>query len=110
MGGPVMTISEPARTIHDAMPSFHWSQRNLLLAGLSSEALSLLQRHFSQQESDAGAVLWQAGDSAGWVFFPVSGMISVTVSTADGHHIEIAVIGRESAAICFNESGMLPMA
>jgi hypothetical protein len=70
-----MTISAPVRAIHDARPSFNDSNRNLLLAGLSSEALSLLQKHFSMEDLRAGAVLWQAGDSAGWVFFPVDGAI-----------------------------------
>jgi putative ABC transport system substrate-binding protein len=30
------------------------------------------------------------------VFFPISGMISVTVPTDDGHHVEVGIIGSES--------------
>jgi CRP-like cAMP-binding protein len=95
--------------LHDVLPSCQESQRNLLLAGLSSEALALLQKHFSEQQLAAGAMLWQAGASARWVFFPVSGMISVTVPTDDGPRVEVAIIGRESAAGFFDESGMLPI-
>jgi CRP-like cAMP-binding protein len=102
-----MTMSAPARIIHDALPSFHELQRNLLLAGLSSEALSLVQKHLREEELAPGAVLWKAGDSAGSVFFPASGLISISVATADGHRIEIAVIGSESAAGFCDESGML---
>jgi hypothetical protein len=56
--------------IHDELLSPQL-QRNLALAGLSSEALSLLQRRCSEQEFHAEAVLWRAGESVSWVFFPV---------------------------------------
>jgi CRP-like cAMP-binding protein len=101
-----MTISAPARVIHDALPSFDELPRNLLLAGLSSEALSLVQKHLREEELAPGAVLWTAADSAGSVFFPAPGLISIGVPTADGHRIEIAVVGSESAAGFFEESGM----
>jgi CRP-like cAMP-binding protein len=83
-------------------------QRNLVLAGLSSEALSLLRRHFREQEFHAEAILWRAGETASWVFFPVCGIISISVPNEDGHHVEVAIIGREGAAGFFDEPGMLP--
>ena len=55
-------------------------------------------KHLREEELAPGAVLWKAGDSAGSVFFPASGLISISVPTADGHRTEVAIIGSESAA------------
>jgi CRP-like cAMP-binding protein len=103
-----MALSAPNRIFDDEF--FGLYERNLLLAGLSFEALSLLHKHLREEELAPGAVLWKAGASAGSVFFPVSGMISITVPTDDGRHrVEVAVIGSESAAGFFDESRMLPV-
>jgi CRP-like cAMP-binding protein len=85
------------------------SDNNLLLGGLPPAAASLLDRHLRRHDFDEGTVLWQAGQPAGLVFFPVSGVISIGVPTNDGHVIEVAMIGREAAAGFHDRSRMPPV-
>jgi CRP-like cAMP-binding protein len=90
-------------------PYVQSSQRNLVLAGLSAEASSLLQVHLREHELREGAVLWNAGDRVEEVFFPLSGMVSIRVPTKDGHGIEVATVGHEGAAGLQEGSGILPV-
>ena len=66
---------------------------NLLLArlGLASGDLELTP-------AERGQVLWQPGEPVEAVVFPLSGMVSVVVDTADGRSAEVATVGREGAA------------
>jgi CRP-like cAMP-binding protein len=84
-------------------------QRNLLLAGLSSEASFLLYRHMKEREFAKRTVLWEADAPTGRIFFPVSGLISIRMPTGDGKAIEVAIIGREGAAGIQEGLGPLPM-
>ena len=81
--------------------------RNLVLAGLSPQASSALHKHMREQELAEGAVLWDAGGHPSDIFFPHSGMISIRVPSKEGHAIEVATIGRESAAGAYDGSSML---
>jgi CRP-like cAMP-binding protein len=82
-------------------------ERNLILAGLSPQASSLLHKHMREQELAEGAVLWGAGGHPSDIFFPLSGMISIRVPSKEGHAIEVATIGREGAAGVHDGSMML---
>jgi CRP-like cAMP-binding protein len=42
-------------------------------------------------------ILWQPGQAMTHVYFPVTGLISVTLTLEDGAGLEIAMIGREGA-------------
>jgi CRP-like cAMP-binding protein len=71
---------------------------NALMDALSPGARALLDRHADEREFGEGTTLWNAGESIGQVYFPLSGMISILVSPGHGSGIEVAAIGRESAA------------
>jgi CRP-like cAMP-binding protein len=85
------------------------SERNLLLANLPSEASSLLRRHMKEREFSERIVLWEPGDPAGRIFFPLSGLISIRIPTGGGHVIEVANVGREGAAGIEEGSGAFPV-
>jgi CRP-like cAMP-binding protein len=84
------------------------SQRNLLLASLSSEASFLLCRHLKERGFSEPAVLWDADAPAGEIFFPVSGLISIRVPAGERRAIEVAIIGREGATGIEEGLGPLP--
>jgi CRP-like cAMP-binding protein len=75
---------------------------NLLLEKLSAETASALSELLTERSLSEGAVLWNAGDVARHVIFPMSGTLSVRVPITDGHGIEVGVVGPE-AAIGFEE-------
>jgi CRP-like cAMP-binding protein len=54
-------------------------------------------------------LLWEPSDPAGKIFFPLSGLISIRMSTGDRHLIEVATIGREAAAGVQEGVGLLPV-
>lgn len=68
---------------------------NKLLAALSGDARDALVLHLAPGAFAQGAVLAEAGDAIEYVYFPLSGMISVVVVMKDGKAIETATLGRE---------------
>lgn len=68
---------------------------NTLLAALSGDARDALAPHLAPGAFAQGAVLAEAGDAIEYVYFPLSGMISVVVVMKDGKAIETATLGRE---------------
>ena len=68
---------------------------NKLLAALAGDARDALLPHLSPGAFAQGAVLAEAGDVVEYVYFPLSGMISVVVVMKDGKAIETATLGRE---------------
>jgi CRP-like cAMP-binding protein len=77
-----------------------------MLAALSPEAASLLQRHIHRRTLTEGAVLWDAREPAGQIYFPHSGMISICVPTRNGQGVEVATVGHEGAAGLQYDSGL----
>ena len=69
-----------------------------LLAALSPQALSLLQPHLRRLEFEKGALLWDANEAVGQIYFPHSGLISIMLPGTGGHCIEVGSIGPEGAA------------
>ncbi|MDQ3937253.1 MAG: Crp/Fnr family transcriptional regulator [Chloroflexota bacterium] len=65
---------------------------NDILARVSERELSSIGRRVAL---DPGDVLHRFGDSTDRYLFPLSGMISLTVPTPDGHNVEVAIVGRE---------------
>lgn len=47
---------------------------------------------------ERGHLLWQPDEPVEAVVFPLSGMVSLVVDTADGRSAEVATVGREGAA------------
>jgi CRP-like cAMP-binding protein len=98
--------TSPNRT--RALPPAQLDAGNLLLASLSAETASELYDHITERSLSEGAVLWNAGDIARHVVFPISGTLSIRAPIVDGHGIEVGVIGPEAAMGCEEASGSFP--
>jgi CRP-like cAMP-binding protein len=71
-------------------------------------AASLIRRHLRHQDLPEGESTWEMGDEVSDIFFPITGMISVRVFTPDGHAIEVASIGRQTAGGLYEQAGRSP--
>ena len=71
---------------------------NKLLSALPGNALELLRQDIKQVSLQRGTVCFEAGQLIDRVYFPLTGMISLFVTTGDGEMIETGTIGREGAA------------
>jgi CRP-like cAMP-binding protein len=68
---------------------------NKLLAALSRSDFSLILPHLTTVGLEQGTVLYEAADEVDYVYFPLSGMISLLAVMRDGKGIETATVGRE---------------
>jgi len=68
---------------------------NRLLQRLGADDFSHLQPNLNQFSMVVGAVLHAPGSSIDYVYFPVSGMVSLLVVMRTGEQIETAIVGRE---------------
>jgi len=68
---------------------------NRLLAAMPQSAL--LKPFIRQLVLQPGFVCLDAGEAIELIYFPVSGLISLVVSTSDGEVAETAMVGREGA-------------
>jgi CRP-like cAMP-binding protein len=68
---------------------------NHLLASLPAADFELLRPHLRPFEMVQSDLLFDAGDSINWVYFPHGGVISLVVGLGDGQMIEAAMVGRE---------------
>jgi CRP-like cAMP-binding protein len=69
--------------------------RNLPLASLPPEDLSLLAPHLTEVEFTQGQILAEIDDRISHVYFPQAGIISFVMVTSAGQSVEAATIGRE---------------
>src|SRR4051812_16395600 len=76
--------------------------QNRLLAALSASDYSLLRPNLKEVMLKQGDVLQDAGERIQYVYFPLSGMISLLSVMRDGKAVETAAVGREGtlAANC----------
>ena len=81
------------------------SERNACLAALSPAAFSLLKPHLSRTTVPGGTVLWATELNESNTYFPMSGLISVVYSMANGDSVEVANVSREGAAGTIFDSG-----
>jgi CRP-like cAMP-binding protein len=77
-------------------PSRASSHPNRLLASLSQKDFTQLSPHLKPFELVHGDLLFDAGETVNWIYFPHSGVISLVIGLADGQLIEIAMVGRDS--------------
>ena len=70
---------------------------NRLLAALSPSDYSVLQPYLKEVPLDVGAVLQDPGERIQYVYFPLSGMISLLSVMRDGKAVETTALGREGA-------------
>ena len=68
---------------------------NRLLAQLSRPDLERLRPHLEAVEMSAKTLLFGAGDVIDYAYFPITGMTSTVVASADGMSVEAACVGRE---------------
>jgi CRP-like cAMP-binding protein len=62
---------------------------------LSSKTLALLDPHMRKVKLPQGTVLYEAGDTISYVYFPISGMVSMLAVLKSGEAIEAGIIGPE---------------
>lgn len=68
---------------------------NHLLESLPSEEYERLRPNLQSVYLPRGRVLCEAGDSAQYVYFPLSGVVSLLASTEAGEVIEVGMVGNE---------------
>jgi len=71
------------------------SNRNLLLAALPDEEFRQLQPMLEWRRWPAGTVIQNSGFAARYVYFPVSGIVSVMSTTECGAGVEVAMVGND---------------
>jgi CRP-like cAMP-binding protein len=72
-----------------------FQSENQLLTALSASDHSLLRPHLKEVRIEQGSVLQDHGERIQYVYFPLSGMISLLTVMQDGKAVETAVVGRE---------------
>lgn len=78
-----------------------WTARNGLLETLSQDECDRLRRDLITVELPVGKVLYEAGAAQPCMYFPRSGVVSMTYASENGDSTEIAMIGREGlVGIC----------
>lgn len=68
---------------------------NRLLQALSNEEYRRFAPRLQPIHLTRGKVLYDAGDRADFVYFPLSGVVSLLSSTENGEVVEVGVIGNE---------------
>jgi CRP-like cAMP-binding protein len=81
---------------------------NAFLSGLSREDFSLLRNHLSQKELRAGVSLHGYGESIDDVFFPHSGVVTMTLPIQEGRGIGVALVGSEGMVGGLAAAAMAP--
>lgn len=69
--------------------------QNRLLQALSNDEYRRLAAKLQPFHLTRGKVLYDAGDRADFVYFPLSGVVSLLSSTENGEVVEVGVIGNE---------------
>ena len=69
--------------------------RNLLLTRLPEEQFKAISRHLVPVDMPVGMQLLVPSAPIEYIYFPVSGLISVDAVTERGESVEVGVIGRE---------------
>src|SRR5215204_3060968 len=74
------------------------SARNLILEALPKEDYERLLPYLETVTLSGGKFIYQPDDRIDYVYFPISGLISITAFMPDGKTVEIAMIGNEGMA------------
>jgi CRP-like cAMP-binding protein len=78
-------------------PAAQALRHNRLLAAIPTNTLALLEPDLRQVSLEQGAVLLEPGELIENIYFPLTGLISLTVIGNDGRFIEASTVGREGA-------------
>ena len=79
------------------MGSRHEESQNCLLAALPAAEWAVLRPHLKQVALEHGSQLKDSGERIQYVYFPLSGMVSLLSVMSDGRAVKTAVVGREGA-------------
>ena len=72
--------------------------KNHFLAGLPDEESKNLRAQLHLVSAKLGDVLFGAGDSVQYLYFPLSAVVSIVANSQDGSGVEVALIGSEGLA------------
>jgi CRP-like cAMP-binding protein len=78
-------------------PALHDPRRNAMLGALPDKSYYALEPYLRIRERSAGVSLWMRGEPPASVYFPLCGVIQVTLAVGP-RQIEVAQIGHEAAA------------
>ncbi len=81
-----------------ARPSTESERGNQVLERLAPDDLRVLQPHLEHVVLKAGETLSKADGEVDCVYFPVTGLVSVSARNARGKAVEVALVGREGIA------------
>jgi CRP-like cAMP-binding protein len=82
--------------------------KNAFLAGLSSEDFALLRNHLSQKDLRAGATLHRYGETIDDIFFPHSGLVTMTLPLQEGRGVGVAFMGFDGVVGGFAAAALAP--
>ena len=68
---------------------------NRILAALPAEQFARLQQHLSTVRLEKDEVVYITGDEIRYVYFPISGLMSLLSTTETGLTVEVAMVGNE---------------
>lgn len=71
------------------------SLQNRLLSVLPAQEIAVLKPHLETVSFSAGEIIYQAGDSARYSYFPLNGMVSLLSVTEQGNTVEVGFTGNE---------------
>src|SRR5258707_12663743 len=69
--------------------------QNRLLQALTAEEYRRLSRKLQDVHLPRGRVLYEPGNRADFVYFPLSGVVSLLSSTRTGQMVEVGMVGNE---------------
>src|SRR5215217_8462665 len=68
---------------------------NKILAALPSEQFVRLTPHLTHVRLERDEVVYLTGDQIRYVYFPISGLMSLLATTETGSTVEVAMVGNE---------------
>jgi CRP-like cAMP-binding protein len=83
---------------------------NKILGGLPQSEFRRLVEHLEQLHLNKGDVVYHAGDTIRYSYFPINGLLSLVSTTANGATMELAMVGNEGIVglTVINKSGTIP--
>lgn len=71
---------------------------NRMLASLPPDDFERLRPHLERVQFPQNKILYDVGDPIKYVYFPVSGVISLLSTTEDGEMVKLAMVGNDGVA------------
>lgn len=72
-------------------------EKNTILAALSAPERERIKELLNPTQLSVGRTLYEAGEAVTRVYFPISGLVSLVLSSAQGAQVEVGIVGREGA-------------